>query len=235
MNEVKITYETLFDLLRREKAKEELQELDESFYMDVMIYLKGKQSLLDIKGSESELFGASESEKVRTQIMNVKKIIKELYERREKKIIQLAINKSKTDSDLINTTSLLENEKKFFAEVLKVLNSNRSDVLKKLLHFENQKIPVPVSKSNSKTESVVEQMEESEEPVIDEKVEDAEDNSSEEKDAYDIKVKVRFTGEVPKFVGKKLEIYGPYKKGDEAELPEIIANILLNKGRAEKL
>lgn len=220
MNEVKITYETLFDLLRREKAKEELQELDETFYTDVMIYLKGKQSLLENKGSESGLFGASESEKVRVQILNVKKIIKELYEKRERKIIRLAINRSKTGSELINTTTLLANEKKFFGEVLEVLNNNRSDVLKKLLYFEKYDVPMPISVPEPEIE---------EPSVVDKKEE-----SSDEKDDYDIKVKVKFTGEVPKFVGKKLEVYGPYTEGDEAELPEIIANILINKGRAEK-
>jgi DNA replication initiation complex subunit (GINS family) len=42
MADVKITYETLFDLLRREKNRNELQQLDPSFYLDVVSYLKEK-------------------------------------------------------------------------------------------------------------------------------------------------------------------------------------------------
>ena len=59
--------------------------------------------------------------------------------------------------------------------------------------------------------------------------------AEEEKDNYNIKIKVKFKAHVPKFVGKMMEIYGPYEEGDEEELPEIIANILVNKDRAEKL
>ena len=47
--------------------------------------------------------------------------------------------------------------------------------------------------------------------------------------------KVRFLGSVPKFVGKELEIYGPYEKEDVANLPLDIANMLINKGTAEEI
>jgi len=37
--QVRITYETLYELLRREKSNDELQKLDESFFRDVIEYL----------------------------------------------------------------------------------------------------------------------------------------------------------------------------------------------------
>ena len=43
---------------------------------------------------------------------------------------------------------------------------------------------------------------------------------------------IEFLAEVPKFVGKSLEIYGPYAPGQQAMLPADIANILIEKGRA---
>jgi len=36
-------------------------------------------------------------------------------------------------------------------------------------------------------------------------------------------------------LSKKLGVYTPFKKGDEAELPKIIANILINKDKAEEI
>ncbi|MFH1589094.1 MAG: hypothetical protein ABIB43_00825 [archaeon] len=263
MAEVKITYETLFDLLRREKSREELQELDKSFYSDVLVYLKGKQSLLGNKGSQAEMFGASESEKVKIQIQNIKKMIKEIFEKRERKVMLLATNKSKTGSTLTNTTAMLEEEKVFFENFLKVLNQNREQVLKPIIFFENNKglKTEAISEPTMESEPIVEQMQSQPELEPEQKVSfDTEVQSDTEQsvpepvqepepipepevgiktsqptDEYDIKVKVKFTAEIPKFIGKRLEEYGPYKEGDTAELPQIIANILINKNRAEKM
>jgi DNA replication initiation complex subunit (GINS family) len=103
MVDVKITYETLFDLLRRERGRDEIQELDPGFYDDVLTYLTDKKAILDgISDPES-----SEAEKTRIQLQNIKKIVKELYERREKKILLLAINKIRTGSNVIDTSFLM--------------------------------------------------------------------------------------------------------------------------------
>ncbi len=40
---------------------------------------------------------------------------------------------------------------------------------------------------------------------------------------------------VPKFIGPDLNEYGPFQKGDNAEVPHEIAEILINKGRLNKL
>ncbi|MBC8494864.1 hypothetical protein H8D36_01795 [archaeon] len=264
MNEVKITYETLFDLLKIEKDRDELQELDDTFYSDVMHYLTQKQSLINQEGTQSGLFGASESEKTKIQVLNIKKIVKELYERREAKIIRLAINKSKTGSNLTNTVAMLPEEKIFFAEILLVLNKNRLTVLQKILFFNNglnqqpkpvQTTPIVEEEPNLEPpkEAIAELKKEEEsvkpvppaekematgdeiktEPQTEETPKVESIKTQEPKDEYDIKIKVKFLGEVPKFVGKKLEVYGPYTEGDTAELPKIIANILINKQRAK--
>ena len=44
--EVTITYETLFELFRREKERSELQKLDDSFFNNVLRYLKDKQAII---------------------------------------------------------------------------------------------------------------------------------------------------------------------------------------------
>lgn len=49
------------------------------------------------------------------------------------------------------------------------------------------------------------------------------------------KIRVRFTGAVPSFVGSDMAPYGPFAAGDEAELPERNARLLVEKGRAEEL
>ena len=69
--EIRITYETLFDMLRNEKTREELQKLEPSFYQDVLEYIKDKQALT--QKSDSELFASMEKEKAQKQLENAKK------------------------------------------------------------------------------------------------------------------------------------------------------------------
>ena len=47
--------------------------------------------------------------------------------------------------------------------------------------------------------------------------------------------KIKITQPVEQFVGSELEIYGPYKEEDIAEVPTEIAEILIGKGSAEKV
>ncbi|MCX6706824.1 MAG: hypothetical protein NT001_01645 [Candidatus Woesearchaeota archaeon] len=46
---------------------------------------------------------------------------------------------------------------------------------------------------------------------------------------------VRFLQPLPRFAGPGMEIYGPFEEQDTACIPEEIANVLINKGRAEIL
>ena len=82
---VNITYETLFDLFRNE-SKESLQQLPEGFYKDLVTYLQEKKSLF-----EDQEPSAAEKEKLSKQLQNVSRIIRDIYERRETKILHLAV------------------------------------------------------------------------------------------------------------------------------------------------
>jgi DNA replication initiation complex subunit (GINS family) len=97
MVDIRINYETLFDLLRREKNREELQSLDKDFYEQVLAYLREKKDSLSKK--EDELFVSAEREKLKIQFQNIRRIIKELYEKREKKIINMATSRARTGSE----------------------------------------------------------------------------------------------------------------------------------------
>ena len=128
--EVNITYETLFELLKREKDMTDLQKLYPNFFNDFVEYLNEKNKVL---GKEDSLFSYDEKKKVEKQIDNAKRIIKEIYERREKKILNIALIKSRTKSDVMDTSSFLENEKRFFDEVVKVLDVFRNDVIDNII------------------------------------------------------------------------------------------------------
>lgn len=212
--EVNITYETLFEILRLEKSREELQKLSETFFQDVIEYLKEKKDMLIQQSKNSDLTSFDEEKKGERQLINIRSFIKDIYEKREKKIINLALNKSKTNSSIIDNSALLPEEKIIFDESVKLLNKARKDILLKLLNSEMPDFKIEENKSIENKETKQSNTESKQEP---------EDKL------------IRFTHPVPKFVGPELEIYGPFEADDIAKLPTEIANVLINKLRAEEI
>jgi hypothetical protein len=139
-----LTYETLYEVLRLEKTRAELQPLEHDFLSDVVNYLKEKQILLKKEG----LF--AEDEKIRTehQLSNVKKILKELYEKRERKIVDIALNISKTQSNTIPTSAVLAEERNLCTQLVQVLNRARSNVLMSVLGL---RLPVVIKEEKNKS------------------------------------------------------------------------------------
>ena len=121
VEDIKITLETLYDILRNEKKREDLQKLEATFFVDVVSYLKEKKALLESKQSSDELFAAGERDKLDYELRSIKRILKEIYEKREKKIIDIALNKSRTGSNIIDTSAMLKEEKEFYVKMLENL------------------------------------------------------------------------------------------------------------------
>ncbi|MBI3026486.1 hypothetical protein HYY70_00080 [Candidatus Woesearchaeota archaeon] len=206
--EIVITYETLFEILQREKDRSELQRLEPTFFGDAINYIKDKKKILEARSDS--LFAQEEKRKTERQLENIYKILKEMYERREKKIISMALDKSRTKSNLINTTSLLKEEKVVFDAVTSLLDTYREAILYSML---NEKMPFM-------------QPFESKKPTEDFRP------ASELKKSMKL---VRFMAYVPKFVGPELEEYGPFEEEDIANLPAEVADVLISKGKTEEI
>jgi DNA replication initiation complex subunit (GINS family) len=128
--EINITYETLYEVLKREKDMTDLQKLDANFFADFVSYLNEKKKLLT---KEDSLFSYEEKKKVEKQIDNARRIIKDIYERREKKAIGIALIKSRTKSNVVDTSSFLAHEKMLFNEIAKTLDDYRSKIIKNIM------------------------------------------------------------------------------------------------------
>jgi len=132
LDSIKITLETLYDILRNEKKREDLQKLESTFFEDVVNYLKEKNNFMEAKKNEKSLFASGERDKLDYEIRSIKRILKEIYEKREKKIIDITINRSRTGSEIIDTSSMLKEEKEFYTEILKILDHFRKGILQHL-------------------------------------------------------------------------------------------------------
>lgn len=252
MSEIKITYETLFDLLRRERNREELQTLDETFFADVLAYMSEKKALLDQLHSSGEYI-SSEGERAKIQFQNIKKILKELYDRREKKIVLLAVSAVKIGSDFVDKKSFLPEEKHLFDKLLHILSVFRTDILDNLLRqispYANALNPSssyasPASSISASSRAPSASSQISEQPSTTGRTQNegsqisAASQTAQSASSQTAKdpsqTKIKFIKSVPKFAGADKAVFGPFEVGDVADLPEKIAQILIKKNRAEK-
>jgi len=202
-NDIVITYETIFELLKQEKEKSELQKIDEGFFERSLEYIKGRKQV-----SISSQDPASEAKKAEKQIENIKKMLKELYDRREKKIINLALDSCRITAQM-DCSKMLKEEKQLFDSLFAILGRFRKCIIDNVV---NEKPPTPILDEPNKTESQL----------------------NPEKTEKEIML-VRFLSAVPKFVGEDLEEYGPFEEEDMANLPREIAKVLVIKNRAEEI
>ncbi|MBN1386253.1 hypothetical protein JW968_04760 [Candidatus Woesearchaeota archaeon] len=266
--DIVITYETLFDLLRREKSRVELQKLDREFFKDVVDYLKDKEKMM-ADDVQEDLFSFGEKEKAQKQLFNIRRILRELYDRREKKVLSMAADKAKTGSKLIDTGSLLPQERQLFDSVVNTLLLFRTEIIQKLIEVRE------VKESIHETENYFDQKErlrdekklseifreitpapeKDDEDTLGDYIPDSGSSSGAVRDPVagrmptagsgaqpegmsgepkeDAFITLRFLQHVPKFVGLELEEYGPFSPDDMANIPEILANVLIEKRRAE--
>ena len=129
-----ITYEGIYDILRKEKIYPELQKIPEGFIQDVTTYLHEKAAILESQKQKDSIFAEREIDKTARQLENIKKMLKELYEKRENKIVKLALIGSRSGS--LNTSSMIKEEKEMYGNVVESLNFYRANILKKVLNKE---------------------------------------------------------------------------------------------------
>ena len=239
---VALTYETLFDILRVEKRRDELQELSESFLENVVTYLQQKKELLIKKQHESGIDSFDEVKKISIQFENIQKIVKEIYERREKKIILLALNNSRTKIMDVKNGFLLPHEEELYRQLTRLLGAYRLDVMEKAL-----KGQVPKQELAAVLLNVQDTRREKEETQIESKLatEKQEINETQEVPSEmdqgqaalqtSSLIQVKFLEEIEEFVGPELETYGPFSSNTVAALPAAIAEIFLSTGSAEEV
>lgn len=218
--EITINYEKLFELLRREKGRDELQKLDSEFLSNFVEYLNNKLALLESSRKKQDIFSSADSAGTLTQIENIRRMMRELYERREKKIILMALNRSRTGSRIIDTSNLMEQDKSFFEELQASMDRYRKGILDRILSGKEPEIPELCTGRGEGPDA--------------EKEEKEKKREKEQPKEGETKL-LRFLKPVPRFVGKELETYGPFEEEDMANLPADIANVLIAKGRAEEM
>src|SRR3989339_1091909 len=112
-----ITYNELYDALRKERYSEQLQALPKTFIKEVAAYLKDKKEIANKKDDDF----SDTIIKTKKQLENSVAIFRELILRRKKKILDLAFVAAETGISKRDFENMLLVEKEAFDGILRSL------------------------------------------------------------------------------------------------------------------
>jgi len=120
MSEEPITFEFIRKIQREEQRESRLSKIPEDFYQKAKTYLDQKRKL-----SEKQ-----KDRKVSLELKNIERLLEDIFNRRETKMLDHAIITVRTD---IPPQNLIEEEKEFFESSVNMLKTQRGRVLNTLL------------------------------------------------------------------------------------------------------
>jgi DNA replication initiation complex subunit (GINS family) len=215
MSENAITFSELRKIQKEERRSDELKELDDNFFIKVGDYLNRKKEVED--GSR--------------EYKNAKRVFRKILSLREDKIVKNARLSLKSNIQA-SELNMLPREQELFRRMKQEFNRHRDEIQEVT---DEHRGKTPAHEREEVEESM--QTEESEDNQIEEKEEketkqEETDEGFDPEEGYEV---VEITSEVPEFMGTDLEAYGPFEEGEQAEIPEDNAEILVNRGNAEQL
>lgn len=113
-----ITYNDLYDALRKERYSEQLQPLIKEFVKEVSDYIKDREELVS---KNKDLF-SGDLQKTKKQLENAISIFKELMLRRKKKLLDLSFVSAETGVSKRDFENMLPFEKETFEKIMKAVN-----------------------------------------------------------------------------------------------------------------
>lgn len=120
MPEEPITFEFIRKIQREEQREPKLSKLPEDFYQKAKNYLEQKRKLYEKKGDKD----------IALEVRNAERLLEDIFNRRETKIITHAIITARTD---IPPPNLLSQEKEIFEAMVEMIRKQRERVLNTLL------------------------------------------------------------------------------------------------------
>lgn len=216
MDDEEISYKTLRKIQQAEKNSPQITKINNEFYQDVTRFLHELETRLGKeKKPQKQMLLAEECQ-------NIEKIIRNIYEQREKKIMLAAIAKARGGNPTIKT--LLPEEKIFFDELY-----HNVVLFRKKIFMQDQEDEKEIDQkeevkpASEKTKNV--SSKKKERKIKEEKI---------KQDKPNMHPILRIVDEIPSFVGTDNNTYSLHK-GDILSLPKDMADMLLNKKVAVKI
>lgn len=119
MAEGTITFELIRRIQREEQRTQKLSKLPDNFYESVNSYMDTKRNITNRKAV--------------LELKQIERLAEDIFNRRERKVLNLALISARTNIPPENLTS---EEKAFFEQVLAIVKGRRSEVLPSLAEKE---------------------------------------------------------------------------------------------------
>ena len=113
-----ITHEALYEILTREKSRQDLQKIDLDFFQQLSAYLEEKELILNSQKEKNSF--PEEIKKTEKQLRTIKQLANEIIERRKRKILDLALLYSRTET-ATKAKNMLPNEESLYDSILSSL------------------------------------------------------------------------------------------------------------------
>lgn len=126
MVEETITFELIRKIQREEERIPKLTKLPENFYQNVDFYLNQKRKLAE-----------REDRKTVLELRNIERLVEDIFNRRERKILNQVLISVRTK---IPPENLTDEEKIFFDKVVNLTKERRENILQKLLAPEKEEL-----------------------------------------------------------------------------------------------
>jgi len=124
-----ITYNDLFEVLRKERYSEQLQSLPKNFFSEAAEYFKDKQEFSSNKDeSKGEDLFSDIAVKNKKKLENAITVFKEILWRRRKKILNLAFVAFETGISKKDFENLSDFERELFEEIIKSLEKSEKNL-----------------------------------------------------------------------------------------------------------
>lgn len=201
-----ITYNKIREIQRDERTQTVLTRLPDNIVESLQAYLAEKQSLLDKNKGSDNLFSQDMYSRVDYELKNARKSVVDIFEIRQRKIIEQAFQAAKTDIKIKDTSNMLAFEKQLFNTMIDSFTKYMNGCVFNILR--NNK---PVF-----------------EALPEEKVFKREDASSN-------KILVRVLSDMPALLCEDNTTIGPLKKEDVVFIPRRVGEILVNQKKAEEV
>ncbi len=130
-----ITYNELYEALRKERYSEQLQPIAKNFIKEMGAYLKDKKEIVDKKDDDFP----ETLLKTKKQFENSLSIFRELLLRRKKKILDLAFVAAETGISKRDFENMLAIEKECFDDIMKSLEKSDKKINESLKGNEHEK------------------------------------------------------------------------------------------------
>ena len=217
-------YEDIYEISRNEKFSSDLQELTKEDLRKIKEYFKEKEKATQGQNQSTNLFATHNRAKVQIEIGNASRVIKDLLEKRERKLINRAVFNSRVENSIRDTSNMLEVEEELYDQLIFVLKRFRKGFTATIDNdgnYPNQIMqPLKLREDIDVKKHFKEGRATAKKELKKAIATQVEKNKSVAMKDYTV------TNNTPEFYGPNMEKYGPFTAGQKVKLPDEVIEIL---------